>query len=230
VTATRTVRLASASASASLLASLLAPVLLATACGTEKADVPSLGDAGNLSDAARRDGAADGGAEAGPKGHCETYLAYTQGCGETPNCGDKFLAWCASTEPTESAQLHAARIQCMNAGNCKAKDRHACEYETYAAASLSAAQRALAEAYCSTCEAGDVAGCVARSTTYDAAKGPDGVTDIFLGVYESSDALATEMKNKCTGAALGFDAGTCARAFAVCAGGVFVDALPNCPK
>lgn len=213
------------------LAAVLATafVLHAFACSTEKTEtVPTLGDAGNTADAARPRDAAGG--DAAAKTHCETYQAYSQGCGETPNCGDKFLAWCALTEPTESAQLHAARLKCMTQDNCVPKVRHACEYETYSAASLTTAQRGLAEAYCATCEASDVTGCVARSTNYDAAKGPDGVSDIFLGVYESSDAVATEMKTKCTGAALSFDAGTCARAFALCAGNVFVDGLPDCPK
>ncbi len=212
------------------VAALALPLVLhAFACSTEKSEVvPDLGDAASTVDAARP---RDAGGDAPPaKTHCETYQAYTQGCGETPNCGDKFLAWCALTEPTESAQLHAARLRCMTQDNCVPKVRHACEYETYTAASLSAAQRGLAEAYCATCEASDVAGCVTRSTTYDAAKGPDGVTDIFLGVYESSDSVATTMKTKCTGAALSFDAGTCARAFALCAGNVFVDGLPDCPK
>jgi hypothetical protein len=203
-------------------------VLHAFACSTEKTEVvPTLGDAGSTVDAARP---RDAGSDAAGKTHCETYQAYSQGCGETPNCGDKFLAWCALTEPTESAQLHAARLKCMTQENCLPKVRHACEYETYTETSLSAAQRGLAEAYCATCEAGDTAGCLARSVTYDAAKGPDGVSDIFLGVYESSDAVATQMQTKCTGAALSFDAGTCARAFALCAGNVFVDGLPDCPK
>ncbi len=203
-------------------------VLTALACSTEKTEVvPTLGDAGGTSDAARP---RDAGVDAAGKSHCETYQAYTQGCGDTPNCADKFLAWCALAEPTESAQLHAARLRCMTQDNCVPKVRHACEYDTYAESSLSTAQRGLADAYCATCEAGDVAGCVARSVTYDAAKGPDGVSDIFLGVYESSDALATQMKTKCTGASLSFDAGSCPRAFALCAGNLFVDSLPDCPK
>jgi len=155
-------------------------------------------------------------------------------------CGAGFDAWCKDLDAkTNSEARRAGERQCLTPDNCdkdKAKD---CIYRSYAKAQRSAAQDALLTAYCQTCfaSAGDVALCKAAAPAYDPAKGPGSVTDVFLAVWELSDALATSIKDKCTGAALdggapadGGDGGVdCARAFAVCAGGLYVDALPNCP-
>jgi hypothetical protein len=56
------------------------------------------------------------------------------------------------------------------------------------------------------------------------------VPDIFIAAWELSDPLTSDIDTKCTGSALdgGADAG-CVRAFADCAGGLYIDRLPNCP-
>lgn len=226
-----------------LLTFVAVPVLVAVACSDDPAPA---GGGGSPDASTSRDGAsesstpADSGADAAPADVCAVERQHATDCKTALECGAGFDAWCKDLDAkTNSEARRAGERQCLTPDNCdkdKAKD---CIYRSYAKAQRSAAQDALLTAYCQTCFAspGDVALCKAAAPAYDPAKGPGSVTDVFLAVWELSDALASSIKDKCTGAALdggapadGGDGGVdCARAFAVCAGGLYVDALPNCP-
>jgi hypothetical protein len=61
---------------------------------------------------------------------------------------------------------------------------------------------------------------------------PSSVSDLFVAAWELSDSLVDQVRTMCTGSALdaGSADGGCASAFSDCAGGVYVDSLPDCPK
>ncbi len=226
-----------------LLVFTLVPVAVVLACSDDPAPA---GGGGGADASVGRDASgdvsssADTGADAAPADVCAVERQHATDCKAALECGAGFDAWCKDLDAkTNSEARRAGERQCLTSDNCdkdKAKD---CIYRSYAKAQRSAAQDALLTAYCQTCFAspGDVGLCKAVAPAYDPVKGPSSVTDVFLAVWELSDALTTSIKDKCTGAA--FDAGApadggdggvdCARAFAVCAGNLYVDALPNCP-
>ncbi len=217
---------------------------LVSACASDSA-------AGDGSPEASRDGAPDtrradldGGADADSGANlstCEITRAYVTACnklqpdgGEALTCGEtKFDAWCdANDKAVNSVTYRLAEAQCLTPKNCAGLARRDCEYRTYGTATPSAAQQAVVAAYCQTCEPADPAGCATRKTTYDPVKGPKSTDDVFVAAWELSDALDDEIRIKCTGAALdaGPDAAGCLKQFASCAGGVYIDRLPDCPK
>lgn len=172
---------------------------------------------------------------------CAVTRAYVTGCnkllgdaGEELTCGEaKFDAWCdLNDKAINSASFRRAEAQCLTTKNCAGLDRRDCEYRSYATATPTAAQKAVVTAYCQTCEPGDVTGCATRKTTYDPAKGPKSTDDVFIAAWELNDGLDDAIRTKCTGSALdaGPDAAACLKLFANCAGGLYVDALPDCPK
>lgn len=172
---------------------------------------------------------------------CEITRAYVTGCnklapdgGEELTCGEaKFDAWCdLNDKAINSASYRRAEAQCLTTKNCDGLDRRDCEYRTYATATPTAAQKQVVAAYCQTCEPADPTGCATRKTTYDPAKGPKSTDDVFVAAWELSDPLDDEIRTKCTGAALdaGPDAAACLKQFANCAGGIYIDHLPDCPK
>ncbi|MBX3258566.1 MAG: hypothetical protein KF782_02535 [Labilithrix sp.] len=215
-----------------------APVAAAAACSDGAGDAVPAGDAGDeAADAAREAGADAGGGER-PTTTCGITRAYFEGCGNDGdlNCGaDGFDAWCAANDAAINSEAYRrAEALCLTDGNCDGAKRRACEYAHYNDETPTAAQRALVAAYCETCAPSDVAGCEARSTTYDPAEGIEGVDDIFVAAWELADAIVDEMRTECTGAAAAPDAGgdlaACAKAFAGCAAEVYLDRLPDCPK
>jgi hypothetical protein len=187
-------------------------------------------------DAAGKDGG-DAQAPFDPGAVCAQELAYFTTCKVDPkdvNCGvEKFEAWCKDNQTkTESDQLVRAKASCLVAKNCSEESRKGCIYESYAAQGLSPAQKKLVDDYCATCEPG-VPTCATAHTTYDPKKGIDSIDDLFIAAWELAEPLVAQIHAKCTGPAIadaGADAGTCERRFAQCAGGIYVDALPNCPK
>ncbi len=202
-----------------------------------KSDGPGAQDGGSA--------APDGGTADGVDGSfdlCGKTAAYEIGCGRGANltCGDAgFSQWCAQNDTIiNSAQFDRAELGCLTQANCDQTKRHDCDYRAYGNASLDTAQTDLLAAYCKTCEPADASGCAARQSSYDPKAGPDSVSDVFVAVWELSDSLATKVHDRCTGFALdaGVDASAdggvaaCAKAFSNCSGGVYVDALPNCPK
>lgn len=178
-------------------------------------------------------GASDAGAEA--ESTCEITRRYTVACGGDLNCGAaKFDAWCAQNDAViNSASYRRAESLCLEKTNCDPDKRRDCEYKTYATATPTTAQKAVATAYCQTCEPTDTSGCVTRKTTYDSSKGIKSVDDVFVAAWELADPIDDEIRTKCTGAVL--DAGPatpdggCLKAFASCAGNVYIDHLPDCP-
>lgn len=181
----------------------------------------------------------------GPDGSfdiCTKTADYEIGCGRGANltCGDAgFTKWCALNDTAiNSAQYDRAELSCLTTANCDQPKRHDCDYQTYNGDTLDTAQAAMVQAYCQTCEPKDVAGCAKRQTTYDPKAGPDSVSDLFVAAWELSDSLVTKIQQTCTGGALdaGVDASAdggvaaCAKAFSDCSGGIYVDALPSCPK
>ena len=173
---------------------------------------------------------------------CAKTAAYEIGCGRGADltCGDAgFAQWCLQNDKIiNSTQFDQAELGCLTQANCDQTKRHDCDYRTYMKGSLDTAQTDLLTSYCKTCEPANVSACAARQSSYDPSAGPDSVSDVFVAVWELSDSLAMKVRADCTGAALdaGVDASTdagitaCAKAFSSCSGGVFVDALPNCPK
>lgn len=208
------------------------------ACAEDAADPVVAADAGTDAPGARRDGAApeeDAGEDAGARTTCQITRAYVEACGADLTCGpDDFDAWCeAADKAINSEAYRRAEAQCLTPDNCDGTKRRDCEYRSYGSAAQTDAQKALVAAFCQTCEPGN-AGCAARVTTYDVVAGPAAVTDEFIAAWELGDALTDEIRTKCTGAALdaGADAGdaaACAKAFAGCAGDLYVDRLPDCP-
>jgi hypothetical protein len=154
--------------------------------------------------------------------------------GEELTCGDgKFDAWCELNDKAiNSAAYRRAEQMCLTTKNCAPADRHDCEYRSYGSVTPTAAQKQVVAAYCQTCEPTDT-NCAARKTTYDALKGPKSTDDVFIAAWELNDALDDEIRVKCTGSALdasaGPDAAVCLKAFGNCAGGIYVDHLPDCP-
>jgi len=184
---------------------------------------------------ARRDDAAvapDTAADAAPS-TCAITRAYVLACGEELTCGNaKFDAWCAQNDVAiNSESYRRAQASCLTKDNCDGKKRRDCEYRTYATATPTAAQKAVVAAYCQTCEPSDAADCAIRKTTYDPAAGIESVDDVFVAAWELADPLVDEIRTKCTGSALdaGTATGACLKAFASCAGDIYVDRLPDCP-
>lgn len=172
---------------------------------------------------------------------CEQTHQYITECnklapdgGDVPTCGEaKFDEWCRmNDEVINSASFRRAESMCLTAKNCAGLDRRDCEYRTYATATPTAAQVAVVEAYCKMCEPADQADCAKRKTTYNPAKGPKSTDDVFVAAWELSDKLDEQIRMRCTGPAVdaGPDAAACLKQFANCAGGIYVDALPDCPK
>jgi hypothetical protein len=199
------------------------------------------------------DGSADTGAGEGGGGDasdgavttdvCALERQHAVDCKLDLECGaDKFDAWCKDLDAkTNSLARRDGERKCLSPKNCLTRDLRDCIYKSYAQATRSSAQEALLGAYCQTCFPADVAGCKTASVAYDVTQGPAGVTDVFLAVWELSDALTDKVRASCTGGALtdagagdagdGGDAGfDCVKAFASCAGGFYIDALPDCPK
>lgn len=172
-----------------------------------------------------------------PSKVCAQELAYLQACGveaKDVNCtATGFEAWCKENQTkVDSEQRARARAQCLVAPNCASRDRNACIYDVYNTLTLGPAQQKLVADYCQTCEPG-VATCTTTKSRYDSSAGPASVDDIYIAAWELAEPLVNEIDRKCTGAAFadaGADAGTCAKRFAACAGDVYVDALPDCPK
>lgn len=221
-------------------------VALVSACTDNgSAGTGAVGDASNdaTTDARRApdedSSTEDAGVEAST---CEITRAYVTGCnegkpdgGEELTCGNgKFDAWCALNDKAiNSESFRRAQALCLTQANCDPDKRKDCEYKTYATAMPTAAQKAVALAYCQTCEPADPTGCVARKTIYKTALGPESTDDVFIAAWELNDALDDEIRMKCTGSALDAgtmpDAGGCLKQFANCAGGIYIDHLPDCP-
>jgi hypothetical protein len=171
-----------------------------------------------------------------PSKVCAQELAYFNVCKKSPtdiNCtAAGYEAWCKiNQDATDSEQRVRAKAACLDVSHCDKASLADCIYKSYNTQKLSANQQKLLTDYCATCEPG-VASC-AQKYVYSETKGPDSVDDVYIAVWELSDALVTQADQKCTGPAVadaGSDAGTCARRFAVCAGNLYVDALPACPK
>jgi hypothetical protein len=154
--------------------------------------------------------------------------------GDELTCGDaKFDAWCElNDQAINSAAYRRAEAQCLTTKNCSGLARRDCEYRSYATATPTAAQKAVVAAYCQTCEPTD-ATCPARKSGYDTAKGPTSTDDVFIAAWELNDTLTDLIRTTCTGAALDAGGGgtaACLKAFGNCAGGIYVDHLPDCPK
>jgi hypothetical protein len=215
----------------------------ATAAGADAAvittDAPS-------SDGSKADAASDAGTGTGPS-TCEVTRAYTVDCtagsdaGDQLTCGSaKFDAWCAlNDQAINSDAYRRAEATCLTHANCDGRARRDCEYRTYAMATPTTAQTSLVAAYCQTCEPMDTAGCAKRKTTYDPSKGPSSTDDVFVAAWELNDTLADQIRTTCTGKALDggiaaqVDGGApnpCLKAFGNCAGDIYVNALPDCPK
>jgi hypothetical protein len=172
---------------------------------------------------------------------CEVTRAYVIACSkDKPDAGDqltcgaaKFDAWCAANDTAVNSESYRrAQTQCLGASaSCEPNARKDCEYKTYATATPTDAQKQVAVAYCQTCEPADVTGCTTRKTTYDPAAGPAGVDDVFVAAWELNDALANEIRTKCTGSAAdgGANVAACLKQFGTCAGGIYLDRLPDCP-
>lgn len=174
---------------------------------------------------------------------CEITRAYHIACNTKSGdplaefCGSaKFDAYCASNDGTNSESYRRAEALCLVKENCDGLDRRDCEYRSYATATPTAAQKQVVLAYCQTCEPGDPTGCVKRKTAYDPQLGPKSTDDVFVAAWELSDALDDAIRTQCTGSALdagavdaGADAASCLKAFANCAGGIYLDALHDCP-
>jgi hypothetical protein len=216
--------------------------LLIAACGAEGTATTDSPDASGDATTEQRPALDSGAADAGAPSTCELTRAYTTACskslpdaGDPLTCGDaKFDAWCALNDTAiNSASFRRAEALCLTTKNCDGLARRDCEYRSYATATPTAAQQQVVAAYCQKCEPADPTGCASRKTTYDLTLGPKGTDDVFTAAWELSDALADAIRTKCTGAALdagaGPDAGACLKAFGSCAGGVYLDRLPNCP-
>jgi hypothetical protein len=230
-----------------LAASAVAAV--ATACSDETSATSGGGDASvDAAPDGQRAGdaapAVDATAEAST---CELTRAYTLECSIGSDAGDpltcgaaKFDAWCATNDKAiNSESYRRAEALCLTKKNCDGLDRRDCEYRSYATAKPTNAQKQVVAAYCQTCEPADPTGCVKRKTDYDPQLGPKSTDDVFVAAWELSDTLDDDIRVKCTGTALdagvaaaldaGGDAAPCLKAFANCAGDVYINALPDCP-
>lgn len=237
----RSARLAALAALAASTAAALAAAALAGACASSETSIGADPDAGagaeggTDSGSSGKEAGVDAGADAAARSTCEITRAYVVACGGDLTCGPaKFDAWCKSNDDAiNSAAYRRAEAECLTKDNCDGKKRRDCEYKSYGSATPTAAQTQVVTAYCQTCEPSDQAGCATRKTTYDSTKGIDSVDDVFVAAWELADPVVDEIRTKCTGSALdaGADAadGGCLKAFANCAGGVYVDRLPDCP-
>jgi hypothetical protein len=179
--------------------------------------------------------------------YCEVYPKFRKACGKGVLCESGFDRWCPTFEATSSKVASAAYVACAQPARCAERELKDCSYRRYVGARTSA-QDALLNAVCTKCAPLDVAACKANNVGYEPSLGPDSVTDLFLAVWESSDAVASKMQVDCAteqlpavdaGAAAGdasakdagaqsFDA--CLATFSQCAAGVYLDAIPECPK
>ncbi len=222
-------------------------VALVAACATSEPSPsgPGLPDAAN--DASPRSQPPEfdsGGAkDAAPLSTCERTRAYVTACGRDElTCGSAhFDTWCALHDETMNSEaFRRAETKCLTTENCDPLDRRDCEYRSYSTASPTTAQRQVVAAYCETCEPTDPAGCAERKTTYNPALGPKSTDDVFVAAWDLSDAIDDEIRVKCTGPGIdagadaatdgGVDTGACLKRFAACAGDIYVDHLPDCPK
>lgn len=195
-------------------------------------------EAGTTPDASTTtDAKPDSGQAFDPAKVCAQELAYFDACKVNPkdvNCTTaKYEAWCTQNQAaTDSAQRVRAKAACLDIKHCDASSLKGCLYETYNTLTLSAAQTKLVADYCATCEPGEPS-CATNHVKYVPSKGPASIDDVFLAAWELSEPLVTAIDTKCTGqgfADAGADAGTCDKRFSQCAGGLFIDALPDCPK
>jgi hypothetical protein len=219
---------------APLLSLALAGAIVFAACSSSTTGSPAPADGGTAapSDAGREtatvapDASADAGADV-----CTRKKAFLEACGFPIECGANFTTVCVANEKLNSAQKQAAELACWTPANCGSKRSDDCQYRTYPGKALTAAQQDLLDRYCATCGQANVAKCKTDALAYSG--DPQTVSDVFLAVWESSDALAKSMADTCTGPAAdagGADGGvTCERGFALCAGGLWIDALTACP-
>jgi hypothetical protein len=192
--------------------------LAVMACGTSSTDSSPSGDGGPTN---------DGGSGTAT---CEVTRAFVTRCKGELNCGaDKFDAWCAANDQKVNSEAYRrAEAKCLPNVPCDATVRSACEYMSFGSETPTAAQKALVEAYCATCEPADPQGCATASTTYNEAAGPGVVKDIFIAAWELADPIVDQVREKCTGAALPAGTEPCATRFGSCASGPYLDAVPNC--
>ncbi len=214
-----------------------------SACSSDSGSAATgSGDAGSV--ATNPDATADGGAAS----TCEITRAFVLDCNAGPDAGDqltcgpsRFDAWCAlNDQAINSTAYRRAEALCLTHANCTNSARSDCENRSYATATPTTAQKNVVAAYCQTCEPADPAGCATRKTVYDPSKGPDSTDDVFVAAWELNDMLTDQIRTKCTGTALDggieaqLDAGgvanPCLKAFGNCAGDIYVNALPDCPK
>lgn len=223
-----------------VLSSLAALGALALSCSEEAAPAPVAPDEG----AGGRDAAhagevpgEDAGVDVGTRSTCAITRAYFDACGQTDiTCGVAFVEWCEQNDAVVNSEaFRRAEAFCLTEDHCDGKERRACEYARYGDEAPTSAQRSLVTAYCAMCEPADVAGCSARSTSYDPALGIDGVGDIFVAAWELADPIVAEIESTCTSADAdgggGTDAGpdACAKAFGSCAAEIYLARVPDCP-
>lgn len=214
------------------------PVVAMVAACDDPASNASFGESDGGTDVTRSDASRSADAkdsDAAAETICAITRKYTETCGSAAdlNCGEGgFDAWCeANDQAINSEAYRRAEALCLTVANCDGKKRRDCEYRHYDDETPTESQRAVVAAYCETCEPSDISGCTTRSTKYDPAKGVGSVGDIFVAAWELSDELASEIRTKCTGSSV-VDAGAaaCAQTFAGCAGDIYLDRLPDCPK
>jgi hypothetical protein len=207
-------------------------VLVVGCSGSSSTSVPTgvpTGDA-SADGATGREAGADGGLSSdagGARAWCAALGEKQDRCDQQRECGPNFDAWCAQQSLTNSRAFEAADTSCVAVPDCKSATRADCRYQKYQPSQLTASQRSLITAYCATCS---VTNCEQSLTTYDATKGPSGVSDAYVAAWELSDAITDKIRDACTGAALPGRDGNCPAAFGNCAAGVYLDALPECPK
>jgi hypothetical protein len=176
-----------------------------------------------------------GGADAGPDASAVSSLdgglnAWCQALGNKMDrcdgkreCDTRFPGWCAKKTLTNSRAFEESDTQCLN--DCNGATIAECRYRKYNPQQLTPTQRNLLRDYCATCAA---PGCEASLLAYDASKGPTGVSDAFIAVWELSDAVTEAVRVQCTGAALKVTNGDCPMTFGQCASGPYLDAQPDC--
>ena len=225
-----------------------------SACSSDSSSTPAASDAatGPASDAMTADvattDAGTGGNDAATASICDLTRAYVLDCNAGPDAGDQltcgpagFDTWCPKNDQAINSDAYRrAESMCLTHANCANGARRDCELRSYATATPSAAQKNVVAAYCATCEPAEAGACATRETTYDPAKGPDSIDDVFVAAWELNDALDDQIRAKCTGTALdggiddqldgGAGANACLKAFGSCAGDIYVNALPDCPK
>lgn len=216
-----------------LALALSVPPLVIACAASAPSDAPqpptgTLPSDGSIESVPEDDGGEEAAADAAPVDVCEAERASAFACDVAGSltCGaDGFVAWCRErTTKVDSAARERALAACLPGSSCDSNAFKACVYAREAKDAATDAQKRLVASYCATCAPSD-ATCASKAVRYD---GPKNVTDLFLAAWELSDALTTKITDECTGGAL--DGGAdCARAFAVCAGDRYIDALPACP-